>query len=69
MQLKQDLHIHTVYSTGDGAVVPQQTIELIAAMNHSEIIGISDHFDYLTGTVYPNYEKMYGNMVSGWVRK
>lgn len=57
MQLKQDLHIHTIYSTGDSAIIPQQTIELIAAMKHSEIIGISDHFDYLTGPVFDKYEK------------
>lgn len=57
MQLKQDLHMHTVFSTGDGAIVPQQTVELIAAINHSEIIGISDHFDYLTGPVFGTYER------------
>lgn len=56
MQLKQDLHIHTIFSTGDGAVVPQQTIELIASMKHAEITGISDHFDYLTGLVFASYE-------------
>lgn len=61
MQLKQDLHIHTVYSTGDGAVVPQQTIELIAAINHAEIIGISDHFDYLTGPIYQSYSERVQN--------
>jgi histidinol phosphatase-like PHP family hydrolase len=57
MQLKQDLHMHTVFSTGDGAIVPQQTVELIAAINHAEIIGISDHFDYLTGSVFNDYEQ------------
>jgi histidinol phosphatase-like PHP family hydrolase len=57
MQLKQDLHMHTIYSTGDGAIVPQQTIELIAAIGHAEVIGISDHFDYLTGPVFSTYEK------------
>lgn len=56
MQLKQDLHIHTIYSTGDTAIVPQQTIELIAAMNHAEIIGISDHFDYLAGPAFDTYQ-------------
>ncbi|HEX2936286.1 MAG TPA: hypothetical protein VHO72_13110 [Bacteroidales bacterium] len=62
MQLKQDLHIHTIYSTGDGAIVPQQTIELIAAMKHAEIIGISDHFDYLEGTfdAYQNNVRSFG---------
>jgi histidinol phosphatase-like PHP family hydrolase len=57
MQLKQDLHMHTVYSTGDGAIVPQQTIELIAAIGHAEVIGISDHFDYLMGPVFETYKK------------
>lgn len=49
--------MHTVFSTGDGAVVPQQTVELIAAIRHAEIIGISDHFDYLTGLAFGKYEK------------
>ncbi len=61
MQLKQDLHIHTVFSTGDGAIVPQQTVDLIAAMGHSEIIGISDHFDYLLGPVFETYRKAVNN--------
>jgi len=53
--LEQDLHIHTVFSTGDGAVVPQQTVALIAEVKHAAIIGISDHFDYLTGKRFENY--------------
>lgn len=48
--------MHTVFSTGDGAIIPQQTVDLIAAINHAEIIGISDHFDYLTGPVFSTYE-------------
>lgn len=43
----QDLHMHSIYSTGDSSVVEQQTISLIAAVNHARIIGISDHFDYI----------------------
>jgi histidinol phosphatase-like PHP family hydrolase len=56
-QLDQDLHIHTVFSTGDSAVVSQQTVELIRAVNHAKIIGISDHFDYLTGRNYMPYRE------------
>ncbi len=55
--LKQDLHIHTVYSTGDSAVVPQMTIPLIASLEHAEIRGISDHFDFLTGPVFERYRQ------------
>ncbi|NJK84692.1 MAG: hypothetical protein HC906_00595 [Bacteroidales bacterium] len=51
---RQDLHIHTIYSTGDSAVVPEQTIKLVSKINHAEIIGISDHFEYL-GDVYEKY--------------
>lgn len=57
MQLKQDLHMHTIFSTGDGAIIPQQTVELIAAIKHAEIIGISDHFDYLAGPVFTSYQQ------------
>lgn len=53
--LPQDLHIHTVFSSGDGAVVPQQTIELIAAVRHAETIGISDHVEYLYGDKFEEY--------------
>lgn len=56
-KLPQDLHIHTIYSTGDSQIEPQQTIELIAELNHAEIRGISDHFEYLTGSVFKEYEK------------
>lgn len=49
--------MHTVFSSGDGAIVPQQTLELIAAMKHAEIIGISDHLDYITGSVFEISEK------------
>jgi hypothetical protein len=55
MRLEQDLHIHTVFSTGDGAVVPQQTVALIAEVKHARITGISDHFDYLTGKRFEAY--------------
>lgn len=55
--IPQDLHIHTVYSTGDGAVEPQQTIPFIAELNHAEVRGISDHFEYLGGDVFDRYRR------------
>ena len=55
--IKQDLHIHTVYSTRDSAVVPEQTIELIAKVGHAEIIGISDHLDYLDDASFVEYSE------------
>jgi len=45
--LKQDLHIHTIFSKDDGAVVEQQTLEMVKALNHAEVIGISDHYESL----------------------
>ena len=53
--LPQDLHIHTTYSSGDRAVVPGQTMELIASMKHAEVTGISDHVEYLTGSAFDAY--------------
>jgi histidinol phosphatase-like PHP family hydrolase len=55
--LQQDLHIHTTYSTSDSAVVPEQTVALIAAVRHANIIGISDHFEYLMDGNFEGYEK------------
>lgn len=43
----QDLHIHTTWSHADSAVVPEQTVELVAAARHAEVIGISDHFEHI----------------------
>jgi histidinol phosphatase-like PHP family hydrolase len=43
--LPQDLHIHTTFSRHDGAVAPEQTVELVAAVAHARIIGISDHLE------------------------
>ena len=57
MTYTQDLHIHTVFSHGDSAVVEQQTISLIAGIRHAEIIGISDHFEFLGGDAFQRYEK------------
>ena len=55
--LKQDLHIHTIYSTGDSAVVPEQTISLIAQARHADIIGISDHLEYLDNYMFEKYSE------------
>jgi len=52
----QDLHIHTVYSTGDSAVVKQQTPEFIASIRHARVMGISDHFEYLCESVFNEYQ-------------
>ena len=55
--LPQDLHIHTVFSTGDSAVMPQQTPEFVASVNHAQVRGISDHIEYIDETIFPSYEK------------
>jgi histidinol phosphatase-like PHP family hydrolase len=55
MMLKQDLHIHTVFSTGDSAIVPEQTVDLIASVRHAETIGISDHFEYICDKDFDSY--------------
>lgn len=44
-QFNQDLHIHSTFSKCDSAVVPYQTIDFIAQVKHSKIVGISDHFE------------------------
>jgi histidinol phosphatase-like PHP family hydrolase len=53
--LSQDLHIHTIYSENDSAVVPEQTVSLIAEIKHAEIVGISDHFDSLVNGNFERY--------------
>lgn len=55
--LQQDLHIHTTYSTGDSAVVPEQTVAMVAAICHARTVGISDHFEYLLDGVFERYER------------
>lgn len=54
---RQDLHIHTIFSTGDSAIVPEQNVDLIAAVRHAEIIGISDHFEYICDEIFDGYSK------------
>ena len=46
--LPQDLHVHTVFSRHDGAVVPEQTVELVARVAHAGVLGISDHLESLS---------------------
>lgn len=55
-RLPQDLHIHTVFSEGDTAIVPQQTAAFIAEINHARVAGISDHIEFITGPRYPEYQ-------------
>jgi len=55
--LQQDLHIHTTFSTSDNAVVPEQTVSLVAAVKHAIIVGISDHFECLVNGSFEDYEK------------
>jgi histidinol phosphatase-like PHP family hydrolase len=53
----QDLHIHTIFSAGDSAVSKEQTVELVAKVNHAKIIGISDHFEYIWMDNYLKYKE------------
>jgi len=55
--LQQDLHIHTTYSTHDSAVMAEQTVALVAAVEHAGIVGISDHFDSLVDGDFEIYER------------
>ena len=54
--LNQDLHIHTVFSSEDSAVVEQQTLELIHYIRHAKVIGISDHFENFMPHRYNEYK-------------
>lgn len=51
----QDLHIHTVFSSRDSSVVPEQTPELVARVRHARLIGISDHFEHFAEAGYDAY--------------
>ena len=55
--LQQDLHIHTTYSSSDPLIVPEQTIALVAAVKHAEVVGISDHFESLVDGKFEAYEQ------------
>ena len=54
--LPQDLHVHTIFSRGDGAVVPEQTVELVARIAHARVLGISDHLEYV-GDAFEEYAR------------
>lgn len=58
----QDLHIHTVFSAADSAVVPEQTPELIARIRHARIVGISDHFEHFADKSYDTYVERLRNL-------
>jgi hypothetical protein len=63
--LPQDLHIHTTFSRDDGAVAPEQTVQLVAAVAHARIIGISDHLESIVDD-FPTYAetvRSYGFLV------
>ena len=53
----QDLHIHTTFSSTDTALVPEQTMELIARFRHAERTGVSDHLDCLKGGDFDGYAR------------
>jgi predicted metal-dependent phosphoesterase TrpH len=53
----QDLHIHTTFSTGDSAVSKEQTVEMVAKINHAKITGISDHFEYIGEENFIQYKE------------
>ncbi len=53
----QDLHIHTVFSSGDSAVAPEQTVAIVAQFRHARIIGISDHIEYIYGKEFDTYKR------------
>lgn len=53
--LPQDLHIHTTFSLIDKAIVPEQTIKMIAFARHARVVGISDHFEMFVPGHYKEY--------------
>jgi hypothetical protein len=55
--LPQDLHIHSTWSNGDGAIVPEQTIGLIAELRHARVVGISDHFELVGEDSFEDYSR------------
>jgi hypothetical protein len=52
---QQDLHIHTAFSTEDRAIVPEQTVALVASIRHARVIGISDHVEFVLGSRFDDY--------------
>lgn len=55
--LPQDLHIHTTFSKTDSAILPQQTVEMVAFAKHAKIVGISDHFEMFMPDEFEIYQQ------------
>jgi hypothetical protein len=51
----QDLHIHTTFSEGDSAVVPEQTVAYVAQLRYARVMGIADHLEFVTGARFERY--------------
>lgn len=51
----QDLHIHTSFSTQDRAIVPEQTVALVASVHHARVLGIADHLEFVHGSRFDEY--------------
>lgn len=51
----QDLHIHTTFSNQDSSVVPEQTPEFVTWVAHSQVMGISEHFEHFADKAYGEY--------------
>ena len=65
-KLTQDLHIHSIFSSMDSAVVPQQNFDTIAFAKHADIVGISDHFEHFMPHRFNDYKEaldVYGFLV------
>ena len=75
--LPQDLHIHTTFSNHDHAVAPEQTVDLVAAICHARVIGISDHLEMIAddfstySEVVRSHGMLVGTEVNGadWLRE
>lgn len=53
-RIPQDLHVHTTFSRLDPAIVPEQTVALVDAVRHANVVGISDHLEYV-GDIFDTY--------------
>ncbi len=55
VRVPQDLHVHTVFSAGDTAISPQQTMDTVARFRPAEVQGVSDHLDFLVDGAFERY--------------
>jgi histidinol phosphatase-like PHP family hydrolase len=55
LRVPQDLHVHTTFSSGDDSVAPEQTLGLLARLRHADVLGISDHLDFVAGEAFGGY--------------